>query len=143
MDRFEGRVAVVTGGGTGMGRELVRQLAAEGCHVAMCDVSEENMAQTKGRLFARWSRGASFAQWGDFNTATGAYGTTGARSLGEYSRTLNGWLQRYESDRLRLSAFAHQGGHRYRHKPIALQQFAESMRGSALEYLESEQLLHC
>ena len=28
---------------TGMGRELVRQLAAEGCHVAMCDVSAENM----------------------------------------------------------------------------------------------------
>jgi NAD(P)-dependent dehydrogenase (short-subunit alcohol dehydrogenase family) len=47
MDRFEGRLAVVTGGGTGMGRELVRQLGAEGCHVATCDVSEEAMAQTK------------------------------------------------------------------------------------------------
>jgi NAD(P)-dependent dehydrogenase (short-subunit alcohol dehydrogenase family) len=29
-----------------MGRELVRQLSAEGCHVAMCDVSVENMADT-------------------------------------------------------------------------------------------------
>ena len=47
MERFAGRIAVVTGGGTGMGRELCRQLSAEGCHVAMCDVSEENMAQTK------------------------------------------------------------------------------------------------
>ena len=47
MDRFEGRLAVITGGGTGMGRELCRQLAAEGCHIAMCDVSEESMAQTK------------------------------------------------------------------------------------------------
>ena len=37
---------MVTGGGTGMGRELVRQLAAEGCDVAMCDVAEEAMAET-------------------------------------------------------------------------------------------------
>ena len=47
MERFEGKVAVVTGGGTGMGRELARQLTAEGCHVAICDVSVENMATTK------------------------------------------------------------------------------------------------
>src|SRR5258705_8483680 len=47
MKSFSGRIAVITGGGTGMGRELARQLTAEGCHVAMCDVSEESMAQTK------------------------------------------------------------------------------------------------
>jgi NAD(P)-dependent dehydrogenase (short-subunit alcohol dehydrogenase family) len=47
MKNFNGKLAVVTGGGTGMGRELARQLTAEGCHVAMCDVSEENMRETQ------------------------------------------------------------------------------------------------
>lgn len=43
---FAGRVAVVTGGGSGMGRELVRQLSLEGCDVATCDVIAENLAET-------------------------------------------------------------------------------------------------
>jgi hypothetical protein len=46
MDTFRGKLAVVTGGGTGMGRELARQLSAEGCNVAICDVSATNMADT-------------------------------------------------------------------------------------------------
>ena len=46
MKEFGGKFAVITGGGTGMGRELALQLVAEGCNVAMCDVSETNMAET-------------------------------------------------------------------------------------------------
>jgi len=46
MKNFDKKIAVVTGGGTGMGRELVCQLISEGAHVAMCDVSAENMLET-------------------------------------------------------------------------------------------------
>jgi NAD(P)-dependent dehydrogenase (short-subunit alcohol dehydrogenase family) len=46
MKDFSGKLAVITGGGTGMGRQLARQLIAEGCDVAFCDVIAENMRET-------------------------------------------------------------------------------------------------
>jgi len=46
MKDLSGRLAVVTGGGSGMGRELVRQLVAEGCSIATCDVSARGLAET-------------------------------------------------------------------------------------------------
>lgn len=52
MNSFNEKVAVVTGGGSGMGRELVLQLASEGCSVATCDVNATSVAETVERALA-------------------------------------------------------------------------------------------
>jgi NAD(P)-dependent dehydrogenase (short-subunit alcohol dehydrogenase family) len=46
METFAGKLAVVTGGGSGMGRELVCQLATAGCSVATCDFYPESADET-------------------------------------------------------------------------------------------------
>jgi len=45
--KFENKVIVVTGGGSGMGRELVLQLLNKGARVATVDIHDEALAETK------------------------------------------------------------------------------------------------
>jgi NAD(P)-dependent dehydrogenase (short-subunit alcohol dehydrogenase family) len=47
MKSFSGRIAVITGAGMGMGRELAVQLARGGCHVALCDVQQQQLEETR------------------------------------------------------------------------------------------------
>ena len=47
--RFEGRVAAITGAGSGIGRSLAELLARRGCEVALSDVDESGLAETVSR----------------------------------------------------------------------------------------------
>ncbi|MGB3626397.1 MAG: SDR family NAD(P)-dependent oxidoreductase [Henriciella sp.] len=63
MKDFSGKIAVVTGGGAGMGREMTKQLAEAGCSVAICDVSEEDMAVTVSEAMTLAPQGVRVTQF--------------------------------------------------------------------------------
>ena len=47
MKDFRGKVAVITGAGSGIGRSLAVQLSREGAHLALGDIDQENLSQTR------------------------------------------------------------------------------------------------
>ena len=46
MSSFEGKVAVITGAGSGIGRALALNLAAKGAKLALSDIDSEGLAET-------------------------------------------------------------------------------------------------
>lgn len=44
------KVAIVTGGGRGIGKEIAMVLAGEGCNLALCDVNPEVLASTQKEI---------------------------------------------------------------------------------------------
>jgi butyryl-CoA dehydrogenase len=46
MKSFDGRVAAITGAGSGIGRALARDLAGRGTHLALSDIDEVGLAET-------------------------------------------------------------------------------------------------
>ena len=60
--RLEGRVAIITGGASGLGRATARRFAEEGADVVLADLNPELGAQAKREIEASFNRRAVFVQ---------------------------------------------------------------------------------
>jgi len=66
MARFDGKTALVTGAGSGIGAEIARQLASEGASVVVTDIKAEAAEAVVAQITDAGGTAASFVQ----NTAT-------------------------------------------------------------------------
>lgn len=57
MQDFRGKLAVITGAGSGIGRELALQLVRAGANVAFCDLFEDSLADAKAACEAAAASG--------------------------------------------------------------------------------------
>jgi NAD(P)-dependent dehydrogenase (short-subunit alcohol dehydrogenase family) len=56
VETFSGRVSVITGGGSGIGRALAVELAARGSDIAICDVDDVGLHETEALVQERGRR---------------------------------------------------------------------------------------
>ena len=69
-NRLEGKVALITGAGSGIGRGTARLLASEGAAIAVADLNGETADQTTAQITEAGGRAISIA--GDVSTHSGA-----------------------------------------------------------------------
>lgn len=81
--RFEGKVAVVTGGASGMGEATARRLAAEGCAVVIGDVNSADGERVSAQIVN--DGGRAVFQHTDVTDEQSVHGMI-TRALAEYGR---------------------------------------------------------
>ncbi|BFM24708.1 hypothetical protein CHE218_17500 [Microbacterium sp. che218] len=73
MSRFVQKVALVTGGGSGIGAEIARKLAGEGASVVVTDINEDAAQKVVAQITEAGGTAAAFAQntakWQDSEAA--------------------------------------------------------------------------
>lgn len=60
--RLEGRVAVITGGASGLGRATAKRFAEEGAHVVLADLNPDRGAEAKREIETSYNRRAIFVK---------------------------------------------------------------------------------
>ncbi len=89
MKNLEGKIVVVTGAGSGIGRALALQLAAQGAQLALCDINETNLQKTVEIASAHGVKVYSAAVDVSKREAFGTFADNVARALGNASVIIN------------------------------------------------------
>jgi NAD(P)-dependent dehydrogenase (short-subunit alcohol dehydrogenase family) len=89
MKNLEGKIVVVTGAGSGIGRALALQLAAQGAQLALCDVNETNLQKTVEIASAHGVKVYSAALDVSKRDAFQTFADNVARALGNASVIIN------------------------------------------------------
>lgn len=89
MKNLEGKIVVVTGAGSGIGRALALQLAAQGAQLALCDINETNLQKTVEIASAHGVKVYSAALDVSKRDAFQTFADNVARALGNASVIIN------------------------------------------------------